>query len=310
MNGKFPGEIRDASRNSMDLLDLPQSEMSQSDNSLLLYAQGVKGSCVFQKDDSYQLALIFLQQGHFFLEQKGNQREVPSQSVFFLDPSEDFCLNFVEDSNFYLLLISSSVWSSHMVYRPSQLLGVRISLQNNLGKTSLDTLRAVRRMLKKAHPLELESMCIGFLYILMPLIAQFRRQAKGLDGTLTKHEILRQKVESYLKENLNNKELTATEVASVFSISSRQLNNIYSPSGTTVMARLKELRLSEAARKLREHRYQKRSVREISELCGFGSFENFCRSFKSHFGVSATEWKAKRLPNVLNAVPEISTLES
>lgn len=32
------------------------------------------------------------------------------------------------------------------------------------------------------------------------------------------------------------------------------------------MARLKELRLSEAARKLREHRYQKRSVREISEL--------------------------------------------
>ena len=63
-------------------------------------------------------------------------------------------------------------------------------------------------MLKKAHPLELESMCIGFLYILMPLIAQFRRQAKGLDGTLTKHEILRQKVESYLKENLNNKELT------------------------------------------------------------------------------------------------------
>ena len=131
MNGKFPGEIRDAPRNSMDLLDLPQSEMSQSDNSLLLYAQDVKGSCVFQKDDSYQLAFIFLQQGHFFLEQKGNQREVPSQSVFFVDPSEDFCLNFVEDSNFYLLLISSSVWSSHMVYRPSQLLGVRISLQKD-----------------------------------------------------------------------------------------------------------------------------------------------------------------------------------
>ncbi|WP_308514132.1 AraC family transcriptional regulator [uncultured Turicimonas sp.] len=158
----------------------------------------------------------------------------------------------------------------------------------------MDTLRAVRRMLKKAHPLELESMCIGFLYIFMPLIAQFRRQAKGLDGTLTKREILRQKVESYLKENLKNKELTATDIASFFSISSRQLTNIYSPSGTTVMARLKELRLSEAARKLREHRYQKRSVREISELCGFGSFENFCRSFKSHFGVSATEWKAKK----------------
>lgn len=112
MNGKFPGEIRDASRNSMDLLDLPQSEMSQSDNSFLLYAQDVKGSCVFQKDDSYQLALIFLQQGHFFLEQKGNQREVPSQSVFFVDPSEDFCLNFVEDSNFYLsrLLFGRATW--------------------------------------------------------------------------------------------------------------------------------------------------------------------------------------------------------
>lgn len=49
MNGKFPGEIRDASRNSMDLLDLPQSEMSQSDNSLLLYAQGVKALASFKR---------------------------------------------------------------------------------------------------------------------------------------------------------------------------------------------------------------------------------------------------------------------
>ena len=135
MNEKFPDEVRDASDSSMGLLNLPQSEMSQSDNFLLFYTQDVKGSCVFQKDDSYQLALIFLQQGHFFIEQKGNQREVPSQSVFFVDPSEDFCLNFVEDSNFCLLLISSSVWSSHMVYRPSQLLGVRISRKNKLRYT-------------------------------------------------------------------------------------------------------------------------------------------------------------------------------
>ncbi len=138
--------------------------MSQSDNSLLLYAQDVKRLFAsFKKDDSYQLAFIFCSRDTF-LEQKGNQREVPSQSVFFVDPSEDFCLNFVEDSNFYLLLISSSVWSSHMVYRPSQLLGVRISLQNNLGKTSLDTLRAVRRMLKKAHPLRASKACVSAFF--------------------------------------------------------------------------------------------------------------------------------------------------
>ncbi len=158
----------------------------------------------------------------------------------------------------------------------------------------MDTLKAIRRLLGKLHPLELDSMCVGFLYIFMPLIAQFRRQAKGLDGTLTKQEILRQKVENYLKENLNNKELSVTDIATYLSISSRQLANIYSPTGTTVMARLKELRLAEAAKKLQAHRYQKHSVKDISELCGFGSFENFCRSFKSHFGVSATEWKAKK----------------
>ncbi len=82
MNGKFPGEIRDAPRNSMDLLDLPQSEMSQSDNSLLLYAQDVKGSCVFQKDDSYQLAFIFLQQGHFFSSRKVIKERCPASRSF------------------------------------------------------------------------------------------------------------------------------------------------------------------------------------------------------------------------------------
>ena len=58
MNEKFPDKVRDASDSSMSLLNLPQSEMSQSDNVLLFYAQDVKGSCAFQKDDSYQLALI------------------------------------------------------------------------------------------------------------------------------------------------------------------------------------------------------------------------------------------------------------
>lgn len=37
MNEKFPDKVRDASDSSMRLLNLPQSEMSQSDNVLLFY---------------------------------------------------------------------------------------------------------------------------------------------------------------------------------------------------------------------------------------------------------------------------------
>lgn len=280
--------------NGFNLLNLPHSEKSLSDNFLLLSAQEITDSAAYKGSNNYQLAILCLQHGHLFIEQKGNQRELTAQSVYFADPSEDFHLDFVEESSFCLLLISASVWSSHMVYRPFQLWGLRISLQNALGKTSLDTLKAFRRLIGKIHPLELDSLCVGFLYIFMPFIAQFRRQTKGLDGTLTRQEILRQKAENYLKENLRNQELSVTDIASYLSISSRQLANVYSSTGTTVMARLKELRLAEAAKKLQEHRYQKHSVKEISELCGFGSFENFCRSFRSQFGVSATEWRTKR----------------
>lgn len=66
MNEKFPDEVRDASDSSMGLLNLPQSEMSQSDNFLLFYAQDVKGSCVFQKDDSYPVGSYLFAAGTFF----------------------------------------------------------------------------------------------------------------------------------------------------------------------------------------------------------------------------------------------------
>lgn len=59
---------------------------------------------------------------------------------------------------------------------------------------------------------------------------------------------------------------------------------------------LNTLRVREACRRLRSHRYSKKSIEEIGFACGYKSRQAFYVAFMRHVGMTPAEWRDSKAP--------------
>lgn len=96
-------------------------------------------------------------------------------------------------------------------------------------------------------------------------------------------------ISSYLEDNISEK-LTVSGIAEEFSISPSTLKKLFREnSGIGTMEYVMKLRIQRAKEMLRDGKY---SCTEIAAKCGFCSIHHFSKSFRSHTGMSPTEYVA------------------
>lgn len=94
-------------------------------------------------------------------------------------------------------------------------------------------------------------------------------------------------IESYLQEHFREK-LTLEKVAQAHCISVSKLKRVFREgTGTSVIARLTELRIKEARRMIRSGKH---SFSQIAETVGFESIHYFSTVFKKQTGMTPTEY--------------------
>lgn len=97
------------------------------------------------------------------------------------------------------------------------------------------------------------------------------------------------RVMDHVQEHLAE-ELTLEKLAAVAAFSPFHFHRVFSAiTGETIADFIRRIRLERAASALSV--LHETSVLEIALRCGFSSAATFARAFKSHFGMSATQWR-------------------
>lgn len=89
-------------------------------------------------------------------------------------------------------------------------------------------------------------------------------------------------------------ELTPADVAQAVGVSSRTLARVFAERGETIMRRVFDERVRQAARLLAAPEAAHRSVTEIAFACGFNDLSHFGRTFARHMHMTPSEWRRAR----------------
>jgi AraC-like DNA-binding protein len=82
-------------------------------------------------------------------------------------------------------------------------------------------------------------------------------------------------------------------IARAHFVSTRQLHRLFAGTGETVTRRIRRLRLERCRRELADRRRATDSVTGISRRWGFPDLPGFSRAFRSTYGLSPTDYRAR-----------------
>ncbi len=157
------------------------------------------------------------------------------------------------------------------------------------GGLLLDVLRAVPRRVNGSKELMLEN--VGdWLIELVALALEDKQSVLGSELTSVQHgHIIR--IESFIRQNLRNRDLSPQLIANGCGISIRYLHQLLNVSGNSVGNLIRKLRLQQCDKELRNPRC-KDSISEIAYRWGYGELAQFSRHYKAHFGRTAKETRS------------------
>ena len=98
------------------------------------------------------------------------------------------------------------------------------------------------------------------------------------------------------KEVLARPKLSIGDVAAMLGVGPRTLSAVLTREGCgTFCSFVSDLRLAEAARLLRLHRYARFSAEQIGLMAGFASRQSFYPHFKEKYGCTPIEYRSRNL---------------
>lgn len=103
------------------------------------------------------------------------------------------------------------------------------------------------------------------------------------------HQVMLQKITTYIEENLGSTTLSPGSIAGAHFISTRHLHSLFKQSDTTVSAWIKERRLERCRTDLLDPVLADRTVSAIAHRWGFPDAAHFSRAFKAAYGTSPSE---------------------
>lgn len=102
-------------------------------------------------------------------------------------------------------------------------------------------------------------------------------------------------IRDYIMEHLGEPDLTPERIARANFISLRQLHALFTRSGSTVAAWIRDRRLEMCRRELSDPRTVRATVREISERWGFSNQTYFAKVFRATYGQTPSEVRRSAL---------------
>ncbi len=158
---------------------------------------------------------------------------------------------------------------------------------SGISRVALETMR--NTYLELPHMSDVAAQGAGEL--IKQLVRLSLQELAGQDTALTQREALRDRIRTYVQQNLRDPALSVDGIARALNCSRRHLYNAYAGEGESIAASIQRLRLHACIRDLQQAD-QARSITDIALSWGFRNPSHFSRVFRDHTGMSPSEFRA------------------
>lgn len=167
---------------------------------------------------------------------------------------------------------------------------VSFPIKGHLGEAELDEINSyfikLHQLTREAPKKFSSDSIIAYTLLLLIKLFECSESAAPIAGNSGYHHISR--AMEYIAKHYNEP-LSLGSVSKAIAISANHLSMLFTKiTGKTFLEHLTELRIEKAQAFLIE---TEKSISEISDECGFGSFQTFSRSFKQICGCSPSEYR-------------------
>jgi len=118
----------------------------------------------------------------------------------------------------------------------------------------------------------------------------------GRGTAATQRETLRERIKQHVQRHLADPQLSVAQIAQALNCSRRHLYNAFTDEPDGVAGYLLARRLEACRGAFDDPRWADRSITEIALAHGFSSMAHFSRVFRSHAGMSPSEYRRDRSP--------------
>ncbi|GHE58926.1 hypothetical protein GCM10018785_30210 [Streptomyces longispororuber] len=118
-------------------------------------------------------------------------------------------------------------------------------------------------------------------------------EGPGPAGPGTERRALRHRLLAHINDHLGERDLAPAGVAAAHHISIRYLHKLFADHGSTMARWIQHRRLEEARRELARPRGGASGVAAVASRWGFAGAAHFSRSFRTAYGMSPSDWRAR-----------------
>ncbi|WP_327722086.1 helix-turn-helix domain-containing protein [Streptomyces sp. NBC_00490] len=180
--------------------------------------------------------------------------------------------------------------------RVQQLLGRRLSGREGVGALLTGFLTGLEQQADVLTPSDAPRLGTALVDLLSAWFAQMLEAEDALPPE-TRQRALTTRIRAFIRQNLHAPELTPAVIADAHHISLSYLHRIFKEDtpGETVAAWIRDQRLEGARRDLTDPNLDSTPVHTIATRWGLVRAPDFTRAFRSTYGLSPTEYRAREL---------------
>lgn len=220
--------------------------------------------------------------GHTMIDHYHRRTSIEADHMFLLDKAAPYHTTFKDTADRVLISVPRRLLESRLP-DPARYLSVTPSIVSGIGRLAHDHIRFLLeegRLLSNANQMHAIEMCADLIAL---TFRSCEKQAEDIDRGSAGGQMLLSRVKAHLQCTLDDPDLSPTKVADALGLSKRYLHKLFSNSGTTFGAWVREERLMRARSLLVDPRFAHLSITEVAMRQGFNDIPHFSRQFRARF---------------------------
>jgi AraC-like DNA-binding protein len=230
-------------------------------------------------------------QGRAGVEQKGREAWVTPGQWSIYDTTDTYAVSNPEPVEHLIVMVPKAQLAERGL-AIDELTARRLGADGGIARVTLETMRSAWR--------ELPGMNADAAASLGEVITQCVHLSlldlAGRATALTQRETLRERIKQHVLRHLGDPELSVEQIARALNCSRRHLYNAFADEPDGVAGYVLARRLEACRAAFDDPRWAGRSITEIALAHGFSSMAHFSRVFRTHAGLSPSEYRRERSP--------------
>ncbi|SDI21628.1 Helix-turn-helix domain-containing protein [Pseudomonas flavescens] len=230
--------------------------------------------------------LSLAHEGRFMVHQDGREGHLEAGGLAIYDTRSPYELHFDGAFRQTVVRIPREALQRRLD-RLEYLTALPLSRHDPLARLAFDFLSGLGELQALDHTRQSLLAEQGLDLLAMALAERGRDQVPGQ----VRQTALLFRVKAHIQARLASPDLSLTEVAQQFGVSTRYINSLFQAEGSSFGRHVLGMRLQRCARDLRSPQLAAKRVNDIAYRWGFNDSSHFCRVFRERFGMTARAYR-------------------